>query len=214
MISIVRLWESLGEKTKTSTAGYQTQASFNNNIAEVVMSLMNTLSPYYSVNQTVKDLLAPFVVSDVITTDTSGFLEKPDNYYRYLDSIIDGNPVYPIALNEVGIVKKSAVRTPSVAKGIYFSYQEDNLVKYLPEEELEVNFKYLRNPEIPEITLTPTSDEDGDYLVPTSVTDLDWNDNAFEFILYMMLNKYGFEMKEDLILAYANAGIQLETSKI
>lgn len=215
MISIVRLYNSLGEKTKTSTSGYITEDSFNNNIKEVNIALLNTLVPYYSVNQYVKTIMMPFVVRSTPTnTSPDGVLTTPNDYYSYLDSSINGHPVYQRAVNEISIIRDSKIRIPSTTNNLYFCYELNGSINYLPETTLSVTLDYIKTPDIPEISLTPSSVGNEDYLTPSSITDLEWNDSAFEFILYMMLDKYGIEMKENLIMAYAKAGIQIEVNKI
>lgn len=214
MISVIRLWNTVNQLAKNGTSGYQNQYEFNRDLADTQESLMSFLAPLYSVNQSLKDLLSPFATYQNITTDSDGVLTKPMDYYRVSTASVNGYPAYPISVNEKDVIRTSAIRTPSSTTNLYFYYQENEEIMFLPEEELDVRFSYLRKPGEASIILTESSDADRDYLIPTVGYDLEWDDNAFNFFLYMMLEKLGLEMKEQLSMEFANIGLSKEISKI
>lgn len=213
MIDVVRLWKTINQLVKTETSGYQSQEEFNNDLATVQTELITLLAPYYSVNKTVKDLLYPFTLSST-TSAVSGLLDYPTGYFTALNASINGYPCYPIAVNEKDIIMRSPIRKASVTTNTYYYYQEDNKIKLLPEVTLTVKLTYLKYPATASIVLTPVSDADNDYLSPSVGTNLAWNENAFPFILFMMLERLGVELKESFSVNWASLGIQKETSKI
>lgn len=214
MISIVRLYNTVNQLAKTDTSGYQTEAEFNNDVFAVQEDLMTTFTPLYSVNQTVKDILDFLVKSEPIAISSSGQANKPTGYYRGLTGAINGHPCYPIAVNEKDIWNTSPIRKPSVANNIYVYYQENGVLNFLPAQVLTCSFSYIRKPVVASLTLTAVSTEDNDFVTPTAVTDLEWNENVFNLFVYKMLDRLGLEQKESLNLEYSRLGINTELSKI
>lgn len=213
MIEIVRLYNTVQQLAKTGTSGYQNQDEFNNDVEAVQDDLMS-LSFIDSASQSLKDIFDPFSVSADLTTDVLEMINKPSDYYRGRTAQINGYPCYPISVNEKDIWNTSPIRKPSVATNIYVYYQEDDKIKFLPAQTLNVEFSYLRKPNPAIIVLTASSDAEGDYLTASSGGDLEWNSNVFNLFVYKMLERLGMEMKESLSMEYANLGIQKEIAKI
>lgn len=213
MEGVVRLWNTVNQMAKTTTSGYQTEEEFNNDLADVQLALITKLAPFYSVNQSVRDLLKPFALSET-SSATSGVLAYPEDYFRALTARINGYPVYPIATNEKDIIMTSPIRGASTAKNQYYYYQEDGGIKILPAETLSVTLSYLKYPAEAFIVLTPVEGDNSDYLEPTVGEDLEWDENAFNFLLYMMLERLGVEIKDDLAMEWSNLGIQKELANI
>lgn len=213
MISIIRLYETVNQLAKTSTSGYQNQKEFNNDVSAVQDDLMS-LSSVDSANQSWKDVFDPFSVSASIITDIAGTVNKPTGYYRGRTGQINGYPCFPISVNEKDIWNTSPIRKPSVSNNIYVYYQEDNKLNFMPEQVLTCKFSYLRKPTTAFITLTATSDANGDYLTPAVGTDLEWNENVFNLFVYKMLERLGISMKENILSEYSNFGIQKEIAKL
>lgn len=214
MISIVRLYETVSQLAKTQTAGYQSEQEFNNDVSAVQADLMTLFCPLYSVNQTLKDVLKPFVKSGNLTSNASGEVDYPTDYYRALTGAINGYPAYPIAVNEKDIWNTSSIRKPSVAKNIYCYFQEDEKIKLLPAQQLTIDLSYIRNYEPASIEFNVVSSEDSDFITPVAVSDLEWNENVFNLFVYKMLDRLGIETKEQLALEYSRLGINTEISKI
>lgn len=208
MIGIVRLWEELMQSAKTGTSGYQSEEEFNRDVNTVQRpTLMGILAPYYESNQTVADILAPFVEEVALSTT------KPADYFRFISATNNGEPCIPINANQATMYSSSSVRSPAASGNTYYYFQEDGIV-FLSNGATSGTMKYLRYPEEAEITLTPTSTADSDYLTPTSVDDLEWPEQAYNLILYFMMQKLGLEMKEPLLAEFANLGIQFSIDQI
>lgn len=214
MIGIVRLYETVSQLAKTETSGYQTEQEFNNDVAAVQDDLMTLFSPLYSINQTLKDILDPFVKTSPLVTDSNGEVSYPADYYRALTGTVNGHPAYPIAVNEKDIWNNSAIRKPSVAKNIYVYYQEDEKIKLLPRQVLTLTLSYIRKPAEASLEFDVVSTDDSDFITPVSVDDLEWNENVFNLFVYKMLVRLGMEMKDQLSLEYSRLGINTELSNI
>lgn len=206
MISVVRLWNTVNQMAKTETSGYQTQDEFNRDLASVQTALLSVLAPFYSRNQAIQDILSPFVKGAALSST------KPTDYFRFISGIDRGYPIIPINVNQVGDIQISPIRKPNVKRTYY--YFEDKQMKFLASGTPTGTMSYIRYPLASRIVLTPVSGVDNDYVTPTADGDLEWNEDAFNFFLYMMLEKLGIEMKEQLLQQYANVGLQRELANI
>lgn len=202
------------QTAKKGTAGYQDEDEFNRDIAAIQTELMGILAPLYAKSLAVKELLAPFVVSDSATTSAQGVYTKPADYFQIIDGSVNGYPANMINPNEVAMLRFLPSRRPSVTENRYSFYLKDGDIYFLPAQALPASIDYIRYPDAASIALTPVSTPDSDYLTPTSVDDLEWPERAFNLIYYMMLQRLGIETKESLMMEYAGLGIQSEVLKI
>lgn len=212
MISIVRLWETIMQMAKTGTSGYQSEEEFNRDVEAVQTQLMSLLSPSYADNVSVREILSPFVLTATGNTNASGLFAKPADYFQALSASVSGYPAWEIGENEEVTLRYLPTRRPSVSSNIYCYIVSGDSVTFLPKQVLAINLIYLRLPENAEVTLTPVSSEDSDYNVATSGGDLEWPERAFNLILYLMLQRLGVEMKENLLIEFSQLGLQLESS--
>lgn len=213
MIDIIKFWEAVGERTVTGTSGYDD--SFIEKVNESQMQLMTALLPHYEKNQTIKDILNVFLETiSKSTTIGTGKLDLEGDYMQFSSvKSADGKPAYPINNNEVAIINDSAIRKPNVAKGNIFYYQQKNSIYFLPSDvSILVTYDYIRKFADAALTLTPTTTADVDYLVPstTGKVDMEWPPQVFNLLLYIFLEKLGMEMKEPIIIEYANLGLSKE----
>ena len=216
MIGISKFWNAKNDRAVTGTSGYDD--TFIEMVNQVQMQAITTLAPYYETNQAIKDILSRFVKEDIKETDVSneGLLLKENDYIRFIAVLsAAGKPAYPINSNEVAIIKTSPIRKPSVEKGTIFYHQKDNQFYFLPDDvSIPVTYTYLRKPADAALTLTPAETDELDYLIPSAPTDLEWPEEAFNLLLYMTLEKLGMEMKEPILIEYANLGLSKEMINI
>lgn len=212
MISIVGLWEAVSRTGKFGTAGYQDEDQFNIDIKSCQFALMSALAPLNSTNQVAKDLLGPFIVPFSGSTDAQGVIAKPSDYYQMDSLITNGYPVYPIETNELALLQFIPSRRPSLTDNRYFFYMRNDEINVVPSAVHPLSGTYIREPSEAKIILTPTSTEDSDYVTPTSGGDLEWNNRVFNIFLYMMLHRMGFEIEKQLVMEFAQIGVQLEMS--
>lgn len=207
MIATVRLWETVMQMAKTGTAGYQTANAFNRDLSSVQTSLMGLLCPMYAKNTYVQELLSPFVKSVAVS------LTKPTECFYFLGATINNIASFEITPVQAPIYNSSPIRKPTVTNQVAYHYMVNGNLVYIHYGTLAGTMQYLRTPTPATIVLTPVSEANRDYVVPTSGADLEWPESAFNFILYMMLQKLGLELKDSLLLQYTAAGISYETEK-
>ncbi len=206
MISTVRLWETLMQGAKAGSSGYQNQDEFNRDLAAVQTDLMGIICPFYAKNIYIQDMIAPFV--NVVVNAT----EKPADYFQFVSAEVNGYPAYPLAPNQKELYATSPIRKPTSQLSYYIF--TNNGIDWLTESGIAGNMTYIRNPKEALIVLTPSSEDDSDYITPTSGADLEWPDRAFNFILLMMQQRLGLEMDDSLQLQFSQVGIQTEASKV
>lgn len=208
MISVVRLWETLMTSAKTASSGYQTANEFNLDLASVQTSLLGLLAPMYAKNTQVQELLTPFIKSVTVSTT------RPAECAYFLGATINNIPSYEITPVQAPIYISSPIRNPSATNLVAYHYFINGGISYIYNGTLAGSMQYIRYPLAATIVLTPVSDANRDYVVPTAGVELEWNENAFNLILSMMMQKLGLELKEQLLAEFANAGIQFEVSKV
>lgn len=207
MISVVRLWNTLMDSAKTGTSGYQGQDPFNRDLASVQTSLQGLLAPLYAKNTYVQELLAPFVASVAISA------EKPEDCFYFLGGTINGVAAYPILPTQDSLYRSSPIRRPSTSNQTAYYYLVNDNIQWLYDGTFAGHMEYIKNAPEASIILTPVSEADRDYVEPTAEADLEWPESAFNFILAMMQQKLGLELKEDLLLSFSQLGIQFEMAK-
>lgn len=212
MIDHVRFYETVGQAARSGSSGYFSGDEWNRNLAAVETDLFNMMAPLYSSNFQVQDMLSPFVKSEEGVL-SGGILVKPEGFSQFISAEINGNPVYPLNLNEVAIVKSSPTRKPSIENNQYYNYFKNDKIYFEPSQVAKVNFDFLGKPIPGEILLTEVSSEDSDYVTVTSTRDLEWPEKAFNILMYLMLEKFGIDQRESIAYEYAQIGIQREIVK-
>lgn len=209
MISVVRLWETLSQRAKTGTSGYQTADEFNRDLSSVQTDLISLIGPAYAESQGVQDIISPFVIAIPLSETL------PNDYFQFVSAEVNGNPSYPIAPNQVAIYKTSPIRKPTVENGLSFHYFVNDKVYFITAENPPTGTMiYIKHPNPASIELQITSTDFSDYVTPVAVSDLEWPERAFNIILYMMMQRLGMEMKDDLMLEMSNIGLNIESQKL
>lgn len=207
MIDIVSFWETVQQSAKTGTSGYQSKDEFNRDLHIVQLSAFGTLSPFYSKNQQVQDLLSYFVKTVPIGA-------RPGDYGHFVSATVNGKASHPINVNQKDIILSSSIRKPTKENKLCYHYFEENNVHFLLDGTVGGTMTYLSVPKQAEIDLQEFSDEDSDYVTPISVSDLEWPQTAYNLLLYLMLERTGLERKEQILMEYSQLGIQRESIKV
>lgn len=212
MISTEAVWNRINVLSKNGTSGYQTEEEFNSDLAAVQLELASMLLPLYEKNQQVADALSPFITYEDKTASSTGEVTKNANYLGlatiWLYQNLQYYPTNKVSLNEVAMTRISPIRKPLLAKNRAKYYLVNDRIIMLPEQPMAVRVFYCKHPDLATIELTPVSDEDNDYLEVGDVVDLKWNQSMFNLIVYLMLEKLGVSMKEQLLMEFSQLGIQ------
>jgi len=213
MIGIVKFCNAVNDRAVIGTTGYD--ATLIEKVNQVQTQAVSLFASLYENNQAVKDALGPFIKTITKSTLATGELVKESDYVHFTAVLgAAEKTAYPINTNEVSIINSSPIRKPSIIKGNIFYHQKDDSIFFLPKQVMNVEYTYIRKPREAKLVLKPVSTVDSDYLVPSTtpgdIVDLEWPESMFNLLLYMTLEKLGMEMKEPILLEYANLGIQRE----
>lgn len=218
MISIVKFYNTAMNLLRSGTTGDIELGAFIDTTNQEQVNVQKTLVNFYEENQAVKDLLKQYIKSQSSATNSGGLLTFQADYVRFLAVLdVNGKPAYPINVNEVSTIAASKIRTPNVAKGNIFYYQQNGSMNFMPAMTLQVLYNYLRKPNLCALVGTPVSTPDNDYLNLTGAVDLEWPDEAFDLLLYSVLKKLGFSLKDELTMQFAQLNIseqQLNTQPV
>lgn len=210
MIETVRLYRDLVNTAKVGTAGYIREVEFNDALESVQTSILSLLAPLYAGQRSVKDLLAPFIE----TASGSGTISKPSDYFQVAEITVDGFPARSTDVNEVASLQFLPSRRPDADRNIYAYYETNDAFNILPGTVASSNMTYIRKPDEASIILTPSITGGSDYLTPTSTSNIEWPERAYNLMFYMMLDRFGLSQKELLFMEFSKLGIQMEAGKI
>lgn len=214
MIDHVRLFNSVMQAARLGSSGYSDEDEWNRNLSAVQTDLFNIMAPLYSKNFQVQDMLSPFVSDDVSVDLISGKLVKNSDYGQLISISVNDYPAYPINHNEEAIIKTSPIRKPSISNNQYYFTFKGNDIHILPKEVATAVYTYLKTPSVVEIKFDVISTDNSDYIEVSSLSDLEWPEKAFNFLYYLMLEKYGVDQRESLAMEYSQMGIQKEINKV
>lgn len=220
MIDNYYIYNRIRDLSKTGTSGYQSLDQYNRDSIQVCNHVSEMLATNYEKNGAIVDALALLIksaTSDVVS-DGSGIVALP-NDFLHLDSMgLVLNAKYcgfqKINRNEVDMIMSSSVRKFDPAKNHVGYYREDGEIKALPPQVFTITaFRYIRKPVNPVLALTNVSTGNDDYqtLDPDNTTDWEFGSSVADLIVYLMLEKLGVQMKEELLLEYSKLGIDRAT---
>ena len=213
---------------------YQMQApsvdSFNSALDEVQREAISILAPYYQTNEKVRALLSPFIRRIFDTTDQNGQLLQPrrvsveeettEEFYRVVSmGVTDGNgttlfPIHQTMENEIALMTLIPQRQPNITKNRAYYINYDDVIQLYPEQSIPYILFYLIYPPTAQLAFT-YSVVDGEYIQtfdPLNTFDLQWDRNASNLLLYMLLEKYGISSRDDLLAEFGKLGIQMTLS--
>jgi len=219
MIDVLYIWNRLADYGQKYMSGTDKVDAFNSKLAEVQAEVYNDLSPYYETNIKVRDILRPWA-KKLTGTATSGVITATVASYEF-DRVISigitiagaffgANEITEEELVEVARIPQR--RPDSAKKQVYYLTSGTNIITLAPLEALAYTAYVLVMPKEAKIAFTLTSTDDEDVMTYNSAgsTDLEWNKNAQNIIIYKMLEKYGISNRELWLTEYAKLGIVLE----
>lgn len=218
MISFVEFIERLTDLTKQNQSGFDTGTDITGKTNQCQLELAQYLYSIYEINQNAVDLMAPITVTAAVSSDTNGLITYPTGYnhllsLRYLKSANILKKVQRIGIAQLGIIEKLPQRRPDLTKDrILYSYGKTGIQVY-PETALNFKMIFAKYPAKANISYTYTNVNGEPKRTPTAVVDLEWNDNVYNLLLYMVMDKMGLAVRDQLLNEYAQLGIARESVK-
>lgn len=213
--SIVNLWNRMMGLAKAGTSGMDDQDSFNGKIDSVQKSLGEILIDLAEENTKVTDALNWLKkTSGNLTPDGTGMIALPSDYL-HIDSLsfIANAKKYPgtkLRTDEVDMTGTSPIRGDNATAPNEQNYYFQNGALYLFDTSATISMRYYKQVPTASIVLTAVSDGSGDYVTPSVGVEFGWPVQMFNLLLYMTLEQYAIEVKENLLIEYAQYGITKE----
>lgn len=218
MIDIISIQEDVSRLGKSGTSGYDNQVLFTKKANFVQNSLFEAMADVYEVNESASTAMGPFVKYYNGYTDDLGVISKPEGFKRLLTLWVlqdDGTraTARKIMTNEYSMISTSPVRKPKKNDTLEKAYcYFDDKINVLPDEKLRVQLLYLRSPKPVKFVATRVSDNQSDYLMPdpTKSVNFEWPSSMYNIIVYLILEQFGVEMKDQLLMEFSKYGITQE----
>lgn len=166
----------------------------------------------FEVNQRIHDGLRPFRVTAAFTTVGYGIVPFEDNYMHFTGNavVIIGSTFYKIKFindDEWGDATRSQLRQPTatsaIAKDIGKTDASNEFggFQLFPFDTLSGAYEYLRRPATPVLAVTTV----GRVITydPNASTQLEWQDNYINEIIFAALSYWGINMDSDRLIQYA-----------
>jgi len=219
MISVKYIWDRLAAFAAKYQSGTDNVAYFNSALTEVQLEIFSDFSPIYDESEKVKGLLDFWVKPQSGTSNPDGSvgIGSPSEivmrplavgYTASPSQILFGIPA--ISESELMSVARIPQRAPNVAKkNVYYRFNSPSTANFYPQQTTPYSLFYLIYPSPANIafTFSQTANEDIMTYDPANSTDLAWPQAATNLILYKMLEKYGVNIRENLLMEYAKYGI-------
>jgi|SRR5215217_674229 len=217
MILTIDIFNSFCEYAKSNVVGTNPMAEFNNKLNESQKEVMDLVAPGYDKTERVRTLLQPFVITASGTA--SGTFSKPSNMYRVLGlSGASGGKNFPIFhAKENELIEYSFIpqRKADITRGIVYYKQGSGSITLIPNSSISYTMFYLKNPTNANLEFTYTALPSSEMaLTPTGIVNLEWNADAFNIILYKLLQKYGLVTRDEFMTQVANYGIDSDVLNI
>lgn len=217
--SIIGVWKRTQELAKTGTSGQDTEEEWNNKSNSAQKALQQLLIDVAEINEKASDALNWLKISSgVLSSDSTGKVTFPDNYL-HMDSVtyVSGGQRYPsvkLATNEIDMTRTSPIRKPDLTTNDINWYLKGGALYVMPEQaSIVVDLMYYRVVPDASIVLTPVSDDDSDLVTPSVGVAYGWPVSVFNLLVYLILEQLGVELKENMLVEFADFGINREMIK-
>ena len=215
MIPVQNMFWSLAEYGKDYISGNDPIPEFNSKLNEAQRMLFDMISPEYDRNERVRMLLEPFTRLLPTSSDASGIVPFPADFHRVLGGRYtqDGKRYQIYYAKENEIIESDFIpqRKADLSKGIaYFTYV-NGTIRLTPQEAISLDLSYLARPSevklVYDYNTTPASFVQ---LNTTDTVNLEWNYDAYNLILNILLLKYSLITKDAFKTEIANYGLSID----
>jgi len=223
-ISVNYLRERVRTLASKGQAGYTTDEDFNLGLGSAVWTIYEYYVKQYEQTKRIADSLQDFVMQSTIQM-TNGTANLPNDYVHELETHVkwvDNNckdgpeikycPADYMNSDEVAKTRKSAIRKPSIKKGIFRHEIRNGKLFIYPPSVSEVEFKYLSKPQLPTQNGIPNyyvttiqSTSQGDFLQFDAFNSIDvpFPEQETENFVDLLLFYLGIETKSSPIVQFA-----------
>lgn len=210
---IKTVWDRVADYSKKHQNGFDDVDAFNGKVNEAISELTSYLLSIHAVNERASELLQPYIKSDTLTGSSTAVFTKPADFNYYLSASYEGVPVHKLSINQLDDYEQIAQRKGNLTKKRVNIAGVNNGWEGRPQSAYDIRLNYVFIPSAePKIVFTEESTEDEDLLEYDDAATIDFlfDVKCIPLITYMVLEKLGVEIREQLLLEYGQLGIAKE----
>lgn len=196
-------------------SGLDIVTDYNSRLAEVQQELANYLVSIIGVNERAEQLLDPLIVGAVTAAPTSGLITRPTDFMHLLSGSYGGAPIHKLSANQLATYEQIPQRRGDLTKNRVNIASVDGKWEVKPATATGIVLRYVKTPPLAIIAFTYSSTADEDIMTydDAATVDFVWDTDCIPLIIFMMLDKYGVSVREQLLMEYARLGIGTEAVK-
>jgi hypothetical protein len=209
------VYDRLIDYAKKYQSGFDIEADYNSRFAEVQQELANYLITVVGYNSKAENLLDPLIKSATTGTPTSGKVARPDDFLHLLSGSYEGYPIHILSSNQLATYEQIPQRKGDISKKRVNIASVDGKWEVKPDTATGISIRYVKIPPLSTIAFQ-ISETENEYVMSyddAATVDFVWGDICVPLIIYMMLEKYGVSMREEILREYARLGISMEEVK-
>lgn len=213
------MYNRLSDHLNLGTSGQVSQDEYNRATQQAELELLDILIPYYEINERVAIALsAATVVVPYANTSAGGTITYPSGVYYTVSAMYknaggDEFPTQKLRHMSLPSSMQNGLRKPDVAKDRVAWVMTDTAYQFYPKQTLNIQLTYIKKPTPASIILTPTVTADEDYVTPSIGADFSWHESVTNLLFYLILEKMGVQLKEQIQIEFAHFGIDRDMVK-
>lgn len=209
------LYDRVNDYLKKYQSGFDTVDDYNGKFYQVQYELANYLIHIYARNERAQQYLQPLIVSADVTGSASGVMATPADFMQFLSAEYAGKPVHKVSVNQLVAYEELPQRRGDLTKKRVNITGINNGWLAKPASAYTITVNYVKHPPVSTIafTLTETADEDILTYDEANTEDFVWSEDCINLLVYMMLEKVGIAVREEILREYAQLGLNQEAGK-
>lgn len=208
------LYDRLTDYAKKYQSGLDIVTDYNSRFAEVQEEFANYLVSILAVNDRAEQYLDPLIVT-ITSAVTAGLITRPTDFRNYISASYNGYPVHKLSANQMETYEQIFQRKGDLTKNRVNICAQDGKWLVKPTATVSIITKYVKTVPLSTIAFTYTSGADEDIMTysDSATVDFVWDAECIPILIYMMLEKYGISVREQLLQQYALLGLGKEEIK-
>jgi len=209
------VYDRLIDYAKKYQSGLDVAKDYNSRLAEVQQELANYLCSIAGLNERAEQLLDPLIVGATTAAPVSGLIERPEDFMFLLSGAYEGKPIHKLSSNQLATYEQIPQRRGDLTKSRVNIASVEGKWDVRPLTATGIVLRYVKIPPLATIVFTYSSTADEDIMVydDAATVDFVWGEGCIPLLIYMMLEKYGVSVREELLREYARLGISSEVVK-
>lgn len=209
------VYDRLKDYAAKYQSGLDVVTNYNSRFAEVQQELSNYLISIIGFNERAEQLLDPLIKDFTTAAPTDGLITRPEDFSHFLSGAYEGSPIHKLSPNQMATYEQIPQRRGDLSKKRVNISSVGGKWDVKPATATGIKVRYVISPPTSTIAFTYSSTDD-EYIMAYddgSTVDFVWGEECIPLLVYMMLDKYGLSVREQLLMEYARLGIAKEEIK-